>query len=511
MNHVKPRAEAVAIRGEKIVAVGSNEAMAPFIGKGTKIISLSGKTVVPGFIDTHAHVSDFGKLAQIDLKGSESIEEMKEKIRKDLEQANEGKWVLGMGWDQSIFREKRYPTRVDLDEVSPVNPIVLYHKSDCVCLLNSKALGMAGISKRTEAPSGGVIDKDAVTGEPTGILRDSATNLVWTKIPEANDEDLVETTQLALSRFVKVGITSLHWMVTSPVEIRVIERISKENKLPVRLYLIVHSGIMKDVQDTIFDRSFESKMVKLGGFQIFVDGSLAARTAALFQAYYDDPSTNGKMLSSQEELNALAAEIMKTNRQLVIHAMGDRGVDAALKAIAESSDLTVEKNNRPRIEHASLLSTELIRRIKELNVVLSVQPPSIISEFSVWSAIDRLGSERARWLFPLKTLLKEDVWVGAGSDCPMEPINPLIGIQVAMTRENIVEERIGADQALRMYTINAAYLASEENDKGSIESGKLADLVILSDDPTAVPPHEIESIKVDMTIVSGKIIWSKML
>ena len=511
MNHVKPHAEAVAIKGEKIVAVGSNEAMTPLIGKSTKIVSLSGKTVIPGFIDTHAHVSDFGKLAQIDLKGSESIEEMKAIIRKDLKQASKGKWVLGMGWDQSILREKRYPTRVDLDEVSPNNPIVLYHKSDCICLLNSKALKMAEISKRTEAPSGGVIDKDPITGEPTGILRDNATNLVWTKIPEANDDDLVETTQLALSRFVEVGITSLHWMVTSPAEIRVIERIRKEDKLPIRLYLIVHSGIMKDVQDTIFDKSFESKMVKLGGFQVFVDGSLAARTAALFQAYSDDPSTNGKMLSSQEEFNALATKIRKTNRQLVIPAMGDRGVDAALKIIAESSSLTIEKNSRPRIEHASLLNKELIRRIKKLNVVLSVQPPSIISEFSVWSAIDRLGPERARWLFPLKTLLKEGVWVGGGSDCPMEPINPLFGIQVTMTRENIVEERIGADQALRIYTLNAACLASEENDKGSIEPGKLADLVILSHDPTAVPPHEIESIKVDMTIVGGKIIWSKMI
>lgn len=511
MNQVQPRAEALAIEGERIVAVGSNEAIIPFIGKGTKIISLSGKTVVPGFIDTHAHVSDFGKLAQIDLKGLESIEEMKAKIRKDLKQASKSKWVLGMGWDQSGFREKRYPTRADVDEVSPNNPIVLYHKSDCICLLNSEALKLAGISKRTEAPSGGIIDKDPATDEPTGILRDNATNLVWTKIPEANDDDLVATTQVALSRFVKAGITSLHWMVTSPAEIRVIERIRKENKLPIRLYLIVHSGIMKDVQDFIFDKSFESKMVKLGGFQIFVDGSLAARTAALFQPYHDDPSTNGKMLSSQLALNELAAKIRKTNRQLVIHAMGDRGVDAALKVIAESSNSTIEKNNRPRIEHASLLNNELIKRIKKLKVVLSVQPPSIISEFSVWSAIDRLGPERARWLFPLKTLLKEGVWVGGGSDCPMEPINPLFGIQVTMTRENIVEERIGVDQALCMYTINAAYLASEENIKGSIEPGKLADLVILSDDPTTVSPHEIESIKPEMTIVGGKIVWSKML
>jgi predicted amidohydrolase YtcJ len=506
MNSAHPNAEAVSVREGKIEKVGSEMEIAPYIGASTKVFDLKGKTVIPGFADTHAHVSDFGRLARIDLNGTKSITEIKERIKSDLFQASEGKWILGMGWDQAVLEEKRYPTRGDLDEVSPKNPIVLYHKFECICILNTKALEMARITKETQPPSGGIIVKDMKTGELNGVLKDNATNLVWTVIPEPKEDEIVETTALAFSRFLKAGITSVHWMVNSASEVKVIQRMKNENKVPLRVYLIIHSSIMNDVKDIILNKDFEGGNVKIGGFQVFNDGSLAARTAALLQPYTDEQSTSGKLFKTQAEINELASKIIQTNHQLVIHANGDAGVDAALKAIEVTLGQTPENNTRPRIEHASLLNNELIKRIKNLGVVVSMQPPSIISEFEVWSAYDRIGNERARWLFPLRSLTEAGVYIGAGSDCPMEPINPLIGIQVAVSRKHVTEERITPDQALRLYTINAAYLSSEESIKGSIEPGKLADLTVLSKDPTNVPPDQIQDIQVEMTIVGGKIV-----
>jgi predicted amidohydrolase YtcJ len=510
MNPAQPRAEAVSIKGNKIEKVGSKAIVSPSIGAATMIFDLKGKTVVPGFVDTHAHVSDFGRLARIDLNGSKSIDEIKNRVKDDLPKATEGKWILGMGWDQTALKEKRYPNRMDLDEVSPKNPIVLYHKFECVCILNGKALEMAGITKDTQSPSGGIIVKDEKTGELTGVLKDNATNLVWTTIPEPTEDEIVETTAIAFSRFLKAGITSVHWMVNSASEIKVIQRMKNEKKVPLRVYLIIHSSIMNDVKDIVLRKDFEGGNVKVGGFQIFNDGSLAARTAALLQPYSDETSMAGKLFKTQTEINELASKIAETKHQLVIHANGDAGVDAALIAFWVNSEKIRESHSRPRIEHASLLNEELIRRIKTLNVVLSMQPPSIISEFAVWSAYERIGRERARWLFPLKSLTEAGVHVGAGSDCPMEPINPMVGIQVTVSRKHIEEERITPEQALRLYTINAAYLSSEENIKGSVETGKLADLTILSKDPTNVPMDQIENIHVEMTIVDGKIVNSKV-
>jgi len=243
------------------------------------------------------------------------------------------------------------------------------------------------------------------------------------------------------------------------------------------------------------------------GVKVFVDGSLAARTAALHEPYSDDPATKGQLLYSQKELNAFVAKAHKANFRLVLHAMGDQAIDMSLTAIEKALMEAPRKNHRYRIEHASVLNKELIQHIKKLGVVVSIQPKVVISEFSVWSAVDRLGPKRARWLYPLKTLINEGIRVTGGSDCPMEPISPLVGIQAAVTRQFFPEEQITIDEALRMYTINAAYASFEENVKGSIEEGKLADLTVLSRNPQTTPPSKIGDIKVRMTIVGGKVVY----
>src|SRR3990170_706747 len=225
MNPSQSHAEAIAIRNDRFVKVGTNKEMTHCIGKGTKVISLRGKTVLPGFIDTHAHVADFGRLARIDLRGLKSVEEMKSRIREGVQKAPEGKWILGQGWDQTNFGEKGYPNLSDWDDASPHNPIVLYHKFERTCILNSKALELSGITKETKSPPGGIIDKDVETGELTGILRDNATDLVWKIIPEPSEEDIMEAARLACEKITEAGVTSVHWIVSSATEISIIQRL----------------------------------------------------------------------------------------------------------------------------------------------------------------------------------------------------------------------------------------------------------------------------------------------
>jgi predicted amidohydrolase YtcJ len=503
MDQSQPYAEAIAIKHDKIAQVGTNEEIKPWIGKNTKVISLKGKTVVPGFIDTHIHVADFGRLLTwIDLNDAASIKEMQESLSQRVAKAPKGKWLLGRGWNQTCFAEKRLPTRFDLDVVSPDNPVIFYHQNGQVCLVNSNALELAGVTRQTAAPAGGAIDLDAETGELTGVLRDNATNLIWKVIPEPSEEELVEAAGLACEKIVEAGVTSVHWMVLSETELSIIQSLLARDRLPLRVYVIIPLNLL--------DAAMGGSALKVDGVEISADGYLAAKTAALTQPYLDGSEASGKLLCTQDELNAAAAKILQMGFQLVIHAMGDKAVDAALNAIKQASKKAPSrKNARSRIEQAAVLNKELISRLKEQEVIVSVQPCVVASEFSVYSATEKLGAERARWLFPIKTLLKEGVRVVSGSDCPMEPLSPLLGVQAAVTREVFPEERVTVEEALRMYTTDAAYSSNEENMKGSVETGKLADLAVLSRDPFSVPPSEIASISVEMTIVSGKVVYSK--
>jgi predicted amidohydrolase YtcJ len=502
MNPSQPTANAIAVKDDKIVHVGTNDEAKACIGKDTKVISLKGKTVVPGFIDTHIHVGDFGRLLTwIDLTSVGSIKEMQKTLGKRAQKSPKGKWILGRGWNEKRFAEKRLPTRFDLDLVSPDNPVIFYHESGQLCVVNNKALELAGVTKATSAPSGGVIDRNEKTGELTGVLRENATNLVWNAVPEPNEEELVDAVGLAFEKMLEAGITSVHWIALSSIEISVIQKLHEQNKLPLRVYLIVPANLLKSI--TGFKVKNDSSL-KVGGGLIFADGYLAARTAALSQPYSDDAMSSGKLLCTQEEMCRLAEETVKAGLQLVIHAVGDRAVDAALTTIE-----TTGKGRRNRVEQAAVVDERLVGRMKKLNVIVSVQLRVVASEFSVWSATEHLGAERAKWLFPVKTLLREGVRVVGGSDCPMEPLNPLLGVQTAVTREVFPEERISVDEALRMYTVDAAYSSNEENVRGSVETGKLADLAVLSCDPRSVPPSEIESVSVEMTIVGGKVVFSK--
>jgi predicted amidohydrolase YtcJ len=495
-----PSAEAVAIKKDEIIRVGTNKEIKSCIGKDTKVIDLQGRTVVPGLIDAHFHVADFGKfLTWLDLKDAKSIKEMQTKILKRAQKIPEGRWIIGNGWNQTRFVEKRYPNRRDLDEVSPNNPVIIYHECGRVCLVNSKALELANVTSETCAPAGGTIEEDTETGEPSGILRENATDLVWKTIPEPSEDELMEAVSLACEKILEAGVTSIHWIVESSTELLMAQRLCSENRLPLRVYIIAPANILDQL----------GSKARALGVEVFVDGSLAARTAALKEPYIGSPPTKGQILYSQKELDALVAKAHKARFCLVIHAMGDQAIDMALAAIGKALMEAPRKDHRHRLEQASVLNQDLIRRIKKLGITVSVQPKCVISEFSVWSAVERLGYERARMLYPLKILFNEGIRVVGGSDCPMEPLSPLSGIQAAVTRAFFPEEQISVYEALRMYTINGAYASSEEEVKGTIEEGKLADLTVLSDDPRTVSPSRIGDIEVKMTVVGGKVVYQK--
>jgi predicted amidohydrolase YtcJ len=506
MNPAQPKAEAVAIKNDRIIKVGTNEAVARFIGKETRVIRLNGKTVVPGFIDTHIHVADFGKcLLWLDLTGVKSVKELQQRLKERAKATAGGKWIVGRGWNQAHFREKRLPTSADLDSASPDNPVILYHESAMMCVVNSKALELAGVAKLTPEPAGGKIDKEAKTGELTGILRDSATELVWSKVPEPGEDELLEATASACKKIAEAGVASVHWMVLSANELSIMSRLQAQKKLPIRVNAIIPANLLGKIKGF---RSDDSSALRVGGAVIVADGYLASKTAALSEPYSGEPEANGKMLHTQDELNAEAAKIIGAGLQLVIHAMGDKAVDGALTAI-EQMRATYGKADRCRIEQAAVLNDALVERIRAQQVVVSVQPRVIASEFAVWRVTENLGTERAKWLYPLKTLISKGVRVVGGSDCPMEPLSPLLGVQDTVTREPFAEQRLTVEEALRLYTVDAAYSSNEEKLKGTIEEGKLADLTVLSRDPEHAQPNQISEITVELTIIGGKAVFHK--
>jgi predicted amidohydrolase YtcJ len=488
MNPAQPRARAIAIKGEKIVRVGSNTEIEPWIGKNTEVVALDGKTVLPGLIDTHIHVADFGKvLMWLDLEGTKSIADLKNLVRERAEKLPQSKWILGRGWNQACFEEKRLPTKADLDEAAPKNPVLLYHQTEQMCVVNRIASTLAGVTNST------------------GILRGDATSSVWSKVPELTQQELLDAIRMALQKILEAGVTSINWIVLSQNEIPIIKKLCTE-RLQVRIYLIVPANLVDAAIDAGLTQ-VSGGMVKLGGALIFTDGYLASRTAALLEPYSDASDETGKLLCSAKEIVALAEKMWNFDFQLVIHCVGDKAVDAALSAIEASGS----GKGRVRLEQAAVLNSELITRMKKQQVLISVQPKVIDTEFSVWSAVKRLGSERARLLFPTRTLLDNGLKVLGGSDCPMEPLNPLLGVQTAVKRKVPYEQSVSVEEALRMYTVDAAYGSFEENLKGSIEEGKLADFTILSEDLHSISPNKISEIITEKVILDGQVVYSKAI
>jgi predicted amidohydrolase YtcJ len=498
MNPKNPHAEAIAIKKDRIIKVGKSIDIPPFINKSTEVLDLNGKTVLPGFIDTHIHIADFGRtLNWLDLKNADSIQAIQEAIKQKAQTTPKNKWILGSGWNQNNLKEKRAPTRQELDEAAPNNPVVIYHQLGRTCATNTKALKKANITQNTPNPKNGTIDKNPQTNTPTGILHGDATDLIWNKIPPPTQQETLESTKHAIQKIIEAGITTAHWIISAKNELAIAQKLTQQNQ-PMRIYTIITANLLEFLPST----------PKIDAVLIFTDGYLASQTAALNEPYTDNPTNRGTLLYTQNELNRLVAKIQQVNLQAIIHATGDKAIDAALKSL-EANPPEHSKNKKPhRLEQAAVLNKQLIQRIKKQNLIISIQPQVIQSEFTIWQVTQHLGNKRAKMLYPISTLLGKKIVVAGGSDCPMEPLNPLTGMQSAATRE-FSNERVTVEDALRLYTVNAAYATSEEGSKGSLEEGKLADLVVLSNDPTTVATDKIVSIKVELTIIGGKVLYQR--
>lgn len=500
MNPKQPTAQALAITKNKILKVGTNQQIEKLTGKNTKIIRLEGKTVLPGLIDTHIHVADFGRcLMWLDLTAADSIIELQKLLKTKVSQTAAGKWIIGRGWNQNRFKKRRMPTTADLDAAAPENPVILYHEAEMICATNAKAQKLAGVTEQTLVPAGGAIDKDPQTGKLTGIFRDSATSLIWQAVPEPALDELLEATALACQKIVQAGITSVHWLVLSEAELPIIQKLHRQGRLLFRVNVVVPQELLESVANFKTD---DVSVLRVGGVTIAVDGYLDSKEAALLEPYSDDLNSTGKLLCSEEALVASVRRVLTIGLQPIVLAMGDKAIDITLNVVEQTQMGTLPF----RIEQAAVLNKDLVERLKKQNVVVSIQPKVISTEFSVWSAIQRLGIERAKWLHPIKTLLSEGVKVVGGSDCPMEPLSALLGMQEAVLRKSFPEQRLSVEEAMRMYTSDAAYSSGEESIKGSIEAGKLADLTILSADPMEIEPEKIKDIKVEMALINGKLL-----
>jgi len=517
MDDKKPEAEAVAILGDKIVAVGTNEEIKAYIGDKTEVLDMQGKCIVPGFIDAHNHMTWYAKnLMGIDCRSPpiKSIKEILDLVKAEAEK-EDAFWIVGWGYDHNKLEERRLITRHDIDAVVKGKPVVLNHISGHFCSVNSKALELAGITDQTPDPPGGKIGKDE-NGEPDGILYEiPAIDLIRRAMPQLTSEKLKEAIIIASKKFTEKGITSSCDAGVGLVEddIKAYVEAHKSGEFHVRMNLAITEEYHKEILKLNLQTGFGNEHIKIGPLKIWADGSLIGGTAAVREPYKNQPDNFGEMNWSEEELYAFFKKAHDEGFQIAVHAIGDRAIEIVLNLLEKIIKENPRKDHRHRIEHCGICPPDLLKRIRDLGIVVVTQPTFIYETGDGFT--EKLPPERLRWTYPFRSLLEHGIVTAASSDCPVVRENPLLGIYSAVTRktENGVvlspEERISVYDALKMYTINAAYATFEEDIKGSIEPGKLADMVVLDKNILEVPEEEIKDIKVEMTIIGGEIVFKR--
>lgn len=496
------RFEALAIWNGKVSDLGTDLEILKLRTRSTRSRNLRGNVVLPGLSDSHIHLLNYGMLLRtLDLSKTGSIEELKRQVARAGSLKSNDEWVLGRGWDDEKLRDHRYPDRHDLDAVSS-KPVFLKRVCGHVAVANTKALAVAGIAKHTADPEGGIIVRDA-EGQPNGVLEERALELVEKVVPQSITENR-KAIILAARRLARLGITSLQCIVGDAKELVALRRAKKDNEIPQSIYAIVPLQLMDELASLGLTTEKDGAGFRIGGVKLFLDGSLGARTAALGAPYADDRSNSGMLTMRKEELDAIARKARYSRFQLCIHAIGDRAVALAIETLEESFGARGCRELRHRIEHASLAKQELVSKMGKLGITASVQPRFIFSDS--W-AQERLGPERTKQLYPFASFLRNRVVLTAGSDCPVEDPNPFEGMWSATERPGLdSEEKLTVSQAVKAYTESPAYASFSEDTRGTLEPGKMADLVVLDRDPFECDSESLRKTRVLQTIIGGTVV-----
>jgi predicted amidohydrolase YtcJ len=519
VNPDQPWAEAVAVKEEKILEVGSTDEIKKAVGKRTQVVDLNGDLVLPGFIDSHTHFLDGGfSLMSVQLREAGSREEFVSRIKEEAAEMEKGEWILNGNWDHQSFDPPELPRKEWIDEVTLHNPVCINRHDGHMVLANSLALKIAGITRDTLSPKGGEILKDRRTGEPTGILKDAAMELVMKYIPEPSLKVKMKAAEVALERAAECGVTSVHDMAYSE-NIEVYQELLKKKRLTSRLCVYISIEEIDLYQKLKSETLKGSAFLKIGGLKGFVDGSLGSSTALFFEPYADDSEKTGLFHSQMFPEGVMERRIMEADKiglQVAVHAIGDKAnrviLDIFEKVMAQGGD----RERRWRIEHAQHLLREDIERMAKLRIIASIQPYHVIDD-GRW-AEKKIGKERCQTTYAFRSLLEKGTVLACGSDWTVAPLNPLTGIYAAVTRRTLdgknpggwfPEQKISLEEAIKGYTLNGAFTEFSEQTKGSIEVGKLADLVVLTQNIFEIPPEEIQNAKVRKTIVDGKIVYRK--
>jgi predicted amidohydrolase YtcJ len=520
----KQRVQAIAVTRGRIIAAGSNEDVRKLHGKSTRTVDLRGRFAMPGFNDAHLHLANAGfEKLNVNLVGAKSLDEMKGRIADRVRLAAAGDWILGRGWDHTMWSGQKLPTRQDLDAVTAAHPAFFVRVDGHIAVANTAALKAAGVTKQTKLPEGGSVDFDT-DGELTGIVRESAQQLVTEKIPPPAAAQRRRGLELAFADAVAHGITSVQDNSTWE-DFLVMEDMQRQNALPIRVTEWLN---FKDPVETLqVHRAHHTQtdpMLHTGMLKGYMDGSLGSRTAALLQPYSDDPHNTGLPQFDQDTLDRMTRERVLAGFQIGFHAIGDNGVEMALHSFQEAANAIrqaeLKHPNSParaddfrfRIEHDQVVTAQQVPRYADLGVIASVQPNHLLTDMN-W-AEERIGPARAKASYPWADYFKNKVILAFGTDYPVEPITPFRGMYAAVTRKNeagtksyFPEQKLTIEQAIAAYTTGAAYAEFSERDKGLLQPGMLADFVVLDRDLTKIAPEEILKTKVLLTVIGGKVVY----
>ncbi len=518
MNDAQPLAQAIAIDGSTIVGVGTNDDIRRSF-TADRILDLKGKPVYPGFTDAHAHMEGLGAfLVNLNLMETRSVEEIQRLVAERAAVVPAGTWIRGRAWDQNKWPRKEWPTHQMLDAVTIAHPVYLKRVDGHAAWVNKEALDIARITRDTPDPEGGKIVRDA-HGEPTGVLIDNAVDLIEAVMPAPTESEMREAIEKAARECVKVGLTEVHDMGVELEILSIYKTLLAENKLPLRVYAVLagvgpawHRYAAQGPEVAANNGKLTIRALKL-----YADGALGSRGAALIEPYTDDPTNRGLTLISADSLRKIAETALAKGFQVCVHAIGDRANHIVLNVFEDlfGKDPAKMKQARFRIEHAQVLDAADIPRFGRIGVIAAMQPTHCTSDMP-WVE-DRLGPERAKGAYVWRSLLESGAMIAGGSDFPVESPNPLYGFYAAITRQDHdgmppggwhPEQRMERFEALKAFTVWAAYAGFEENLRGSIEDGKLADIVVLSNDIMKCEPKAILSTSVEYTIVGGEIVYA---